>query len=181
MLAENIFPPIPSEVILPLAGYTAVRSGAPFAIIVVAGTLGSVAGALFWYWIGRAIGVERVKDFARRHGRWLTLSPSEVEAVDLWFDRYGQWAVLIGRMVPGVRTLISIPAGVTRMPILPFLIWSTLGSALWTTALVLAGYELGERYRDVASIVEPASNAVLAGMVAWYFWRVATFKGTRRG
>ncbi|MBE7182792.1 MAG: DedA family protein [Methylobacterium mesophilicum] len=175
MLLENVFPPIPSEVILPLAGYAAAKSGGSLAVAITAGTLGSVAGALIWYYVGRWIGIERLKRFGERHGRWLTLSKEEVEHVDRWFNRYGHWAVLLGRMVPGVRTLISVPAGVTRMPLAPFLLWTLIGSAVWTGLLVLAGYELGERYGQVAQVIEFGSNVVLGGAILWYLWRVATF------
>ncbi|MFS0738950.1 DedA family protein [Sphingomonas sp. 1P06PA] len=179
MLAENVFPPIPSEVILPLAGYTAAQGRGALWIVIVAGTLGSAVGALLWYYIGRWIGIDRLKRFASRHGRWLTLTPQEIDHVDRWFDRYGRWAVLLGRMVPGVRTLISVPAGVSGMPLTPFLISTLGGSALWTTVLALAGYELGERYNQVASIIEPASNMVIGAAVLWYIWRVATFDRTK--
>ncbi|RVT93110.1 DedA family protein [Sphingomonas crocodyli] len=180
MLAENIFPPIPSEVILPLAGYTAAQGRDPLWVVIVAGTSGSAAGALLWYYIGRWIGIGRLKQFASRHGRWLTLTPGEIDNVDRWFDRYGHWAVLFGRMLPGIRTLISVPAGVSGMALVPFLLSTFVGSAIWTVILVLAGYELGERYSQVASIVEPVSNVliVIAGMV--YLWRVATFGRSQR-
>ena len=180
MLAENVFPPIPSEVILPLAGYTAAQGRGSLLGVVIAGTLGSAAGAVLWYYVGRWIGIDRLKRFASRHGRWLTLTPDEVDHVDRWFDRYGRWAVLFGRIVPGVRTLISVPAGVSGMPLVPFLLSTFAGSAIWTMILVMAGYELGERYSQVASIIEPASNAVLALAVIWYLWRVATFGRSRR-
>ena len=103
MLAENVFPPIPSEVILPLAGYTAAQGRGSLWVVAIAGTLGSAAGAVLWYYVGRWIGIDRLKRFASRHGRWLTLTPGEVDHVDRWFDRYGRWAVLFGRMVPGVN------------------------------------------------------------------------------
>ncbi|MFY9511035.1 MAG: DedA family protein [Rubrivivax sp.] len=180
MLAENLFPPIPSEVVLPLAGYAAFKGQGALWLTVTAGTLGSVVGAVFWYGVGRWLGLQRLKRFAARHGRWLTLTPEEVDHVDRWFDRHGRWAVLFGRMVPGVRTLISVPAGVTGMKLTPFLAYTTAGSALWTFLLVLAGYELGEQYGQVARVIEPASNLVLGLAVAWYFWRVATFGRRRR-
>src|SRR3546814_14540988 len=123
----------------------------------------------------RWIGIERLKRFASRHGRWLTLTPGEVDHVDRWFDRYGRWAVLFGRMVPGVRTLISVPAGVSGMPLGPFLVSTLTGSAIWTVLLVLAAYELGQSYCQVASVIEPVSHAVLALAVLLYPCRVATF------
>lgn len=175
MLAENVFPPIPSEVILPLAGYTAAQGRSALWIVIVSGTLGSAAGALLWYYVGRSIGVDRLKRFASRHGRWLTLTPREIDNVDRWFDRHGRWAVLVGRMVPGVRTLISVPAGVSGVPLVPFLVATLAGSAIWTTVLALAGYELGERYSQVGNIIGPASNVVIGAAVLWYIWRVVTF------
>ena len=181
MLAENVFPPIPSEVILPLAGYTAAQGRGSLWVVAIAGTLGSAAGAVLWYYVGRWIGIDRLKRFAARHGRWLTLTPVEVDHVDRWFDRYGRRAVLFGRMVPGVRTLISVPAGVSGMPLGPFLVSTLAGSAIWTVILVLAGYELGERYSQVASVIEPISNAVLALAAIWYLWRVAMFGRSRDG
>jgi len=175
MLAENVFPPIPSEVVLPLAGYVAVKGQGSLALTIAAGTAGSAGGATFWYYIGRWVGIERLKRFAARHGRWLTLTPREIDHVDSWFDRHGGTAVLLGRMVPGVRTLISVPAGVTGMKLTPFLAYTILGSAFWTSLLTIAGFELGENYGQVARIVEPASNIVLGGAVLGYLWRVATF------
>lgn len=120
MFGENLFPPIPSEVILPLAGYTAAQGRGSLPVVIMAGTLGSVAGATLWYYVGRWIGIERLKRFAADHGRWLTLTPEEIDRVDKWFDRYGRWAVLFGRLLPGIRTLISVPAGVTGMALGPF-------------------------------------------------------------
>lgn len=179
MLAENVFPPIPSEVILPLAGYSAAKGQGSLAVVIIAGTLGSVAGAVIWYYVGCWVGVERLKLFASRHGRWLTLTPGDIERVDRWFDQYGRWAVLFGRMVPGVRTLISVPAGITGMPLAPFLALTACGSAIWTAILAIAGYELGGEYSQVAKVVEPVSNVVLGLVVLWYLWRVATFDRKR--
>lgn len=175
MLAENVFPPIPSEVVLPLAGYVAAKGQGSLWLTIAAATAGSVAGATIWYYVGRWIGTERLRRFAARHGRWLTLTPDEVDHVDRWFDRHGRWAVLFGRLVPGVRTLISVPAGVTGMKLVPFLAWTAVGSAFWTTLLAIAGYELGQNYGRVAGIIEPASNVVLGAAVLWYAWRVMTF------
>jgi membrane protein YqaA with SNARE-associated domain len=106
--------------------------------VIVAGTLGSGVGALLWYYAGRWVGVDRLKRFAASHGRWLTLTPSEIDRVDRWFDRRGRWAVLFGRMIPGIRTLISVPAGVSGMPLVPFLVATFAGSAIWTSVLVVA-------------------------------------------
>lgn len=176
MLAENVFPPIPSEVIMPLSGYVAARGQLTFAGVLLAGTAGSLAGALFWYAVGRWIGRDRLKRFAARHGRWLTLSPAEVDRASAWFARRGVWAVLVGRLVPGVRTLVSVPAGVAGMPLIPFLLASAVGTLLWTGLLGAAGYVLAESYRAVGGWIEPAGNVILILALAVYGYRVATFR-----
>ncbi len=117
---------------MPLAGFVAARGQLTLFGIVLAGTIGSLAGALFGYGVGRLIGPERLKSFSGRHGRWLTLSPAEIDRASAWFARRGWAAVLVGRLVPGVRTLISVPAGVAGMPLMPFLLSTTLGTFLWT-------------------------------------------------
>ena len=116
MFAENVFPPIPSELIMPLAGYMVTRRQLSFLGIVLAGTLGSVLGALPLYYAGRGLGEERVMAWADRHGRWLTVSRKDLERAKRWFARHGGMAVLVCRLIPGVRSLISIPAGIERMP-----------------------------------------------------------------
>ena len=116
MFLENVFPPIPSELIMPLAGYAAARGETSLVLVILAGTAGSLAGALFWYILGRLVDHERFKQFADRHGRWLTMSRTDVSQADDWFDAHGHWAVLFGRLIPTVRTLISIPAGLSEMP-----------------------------------------------------------------
>ena len=175
MLLENVFPPIPSELIMPLAGYTAAQGDANIVLVIVAGTIGSLAGAFFWYWIGSAIGEERLKRFADRYGRWLTLSRSDIEKADDWFDRHGHKAVLIGRLVPTVRTLISIPAGLSEMSRSTFLIYSGIGTAAWTTLLAVLGYALGSQYEQVSAWIDPISIGVLLLIVAFYLYRVVTF------
>jgi membrane protein DedA with SNARE-associated domain len=176
MLLENVFPPIPSELIMPLAGYTAAQGDANIVLVIVAGTIGSLAGAFLWYWIGFAIGEDRLKHFADRYGRWLTLSRSDIEKADDWFDRHGHKAVLIGRLVPTVRTLISIPAGLSEMSRTTFLIYSGIGTAAWTTLLAVLGYALGSQYEQVSAWIDPISIGVLLLIVALYVYRVVTFR-----
>ncbi|MEM7640989.1 MAG: DedA family protein [Pseudomonadota bacterium] len=139
MFVENLFPPIPSEVVMLLAGFLAASGALGLAGVVLAGTAGAVAGALFWYWIGRRIGSNRLRRFADRHGRWLTIDAGSIDRSHAWFDRYGGVAVLIGRMIPGIRTFISVPAGVARMPLLPFLGYTMAGSLIWTGFLTALG------------------------------------------
>lgn len=184
MLAENLFPPIPSEVVMPLAGYTATSAAsAPMLhliLVILAGTLGSLAGALLWYWIGLRIGIERLKTFSRRHGRWLTLTPDDIDKADAWFDRHGGKAVFAGRLVPTVRTFISVPAGASGMPFGRFLAHTAAGTLLWTALLALAGWGLESRHDLVAAWIGPVSTAILVVILAVYLYRVATF-GRRVG
>ncbi len=180
MLAENVFPPIPSELIMPLAGFTAALGETSIVVVVLAGTLGSLLGALIWYYVGRWLGLDRLRSLAARHGRWLVLSPAEIDQAEDWFRRHGGKAVFLGRLIPGVRTLISVPAGVTRMPLAGFLAWTTLGTALWTALLAGGGYVLQAQYGRVAGIVNPASNVIVGLIAVWYIYRVVTFLPTRR-
>ena len=175
MLLENLFPPIPSELIMPLAGYHAAQGEASILLVIIAGTIGSLAGAFFWYAIGRWVGEERLKRLADRHGRWLTMSRDDIGKADDWFEAYGHLAVLFGRLVPTVRTLISIPAGLSEMPWRRFLFYSGIGTAMWTTLLALLGYALGSRYEQVNEWLDPLSLAVVAVIAAIYIWRVVTF------
>ena len=176
MFAENVFPPIPSELVMPLAGFTAARGELNILLAVAAGTVGSLLGALPWYYAGRWLGAERLKGWADRYGRWLTVSPDEVDGAVGWFERHGGKAVLLGRLVPTVRTLISVPAGVTGMGLGPFLAYSAVGTAAWTGLLAGAGYLLEGQYEKVADYLNPVSNVVLGLIALAYLYRVATFR-----
>jgi membrane protein DedA with SNARE-associated domain len=174
MLAENVFPPIPSELIMPFAGFVAARGELNPVGVVLAGVLGSLAGALPWYGLGWFFGGERVRRLAARHGRWLTVSEAEVVRAEGWFQAYGRWAVLLGRLVPGVRTLISVPAGIARMSFGAFVLWTALGTAVWTALLTVAGYILAENYERVAAILDPAAKIVVGVLVVLYLYRLVT-------
>ncbi|MFI1193391.1 DedA family protein [Micromonospora sp. NPDC020750] len=143
---ESIIPPIPSEIVLAMAGYLAAEGRFNLVLIVVAATVGSVVGALVLYWLGAAVGEDRLK-------RWLDHIPlvdrDDLEKADRWFERHGRWAVLIGRVVPVVRSLVSIPAGANRMPLVEFVLLTTLGSGLWNALIVGAGFALGSRWEEV--------------------------------
>lgn len=180
MFIENVFPPIPSELIMPLAGFLAAQGKMSFAGIVVAGTVGSVLGALPLYWVGRKLGKERLERLAERHGRWLTVSPEDIDRADDWFSRHGRKAMFLGRLVPGVRSLIAIPAGLHEMPMVPFLIFTMLGSAVWSAALAGAGYQLGAQFREVEKYLDPVSWVVFGGGFLWYLWRVVRQGKERR-
>lgn len=175
MLAENLFPPIPSELIMPLAGYSAAQGEKNIYLVVLAGTIGSLAGALFWYYLGKWLGMARLRSFAARHGRWLTLAPSDLDRAHAVFERWGAAAVFLGRFVPAVRSLISFPAGVACMGMAPFLAWTALGSGLWTSLLAGLGYLLKDRYALVAQWANPVSNVIVGVLVVAYLYRVVTF------
>lgn len=176
MFVENVFPPIPSELIMPLAGFNAAEGKMSLFGVIVAGTIGSLAGAVLWYAIGRRIGAERLKRLAQSHGRWLTISPHDIDRATGWFDRHGGLAVLAGRLIPTVRTFISVPAAVAEMPFGRFLAFSAVGTFAWTTALTLAGYVLQSQYQKVASWLNPVSTLVVVLLAGVYLWRVVTYR-----
>jgi membrane protein DedA with SNARE-associated domain len=176
MFAENVFPPIPSELIMPLAGFSAAQGELNLMIVIIAGSIGSLLGALLWYYIGRKIGAERLERWAAKHGRWLTLSPKEVEQSCAWFNRHGGKAVFIGRLIPAVRTLISVPAGIAGMPLGSFLLYSAAGTILWTALLATAGYLLQSQYDKVGHWMNPISNVVIGLVVLGYLYRVVRFR-----
>jgi len=181
MFLENVFPPIPSELIMPMAGFTAARGDLKFIGIVLAGTTGSVAGALLWYYVGTLVTTKRLKAWAEKHGRWLTLKPEEVDKASAWFGKHGGAAVFFGRLVPTVRTLISVPAGIFAMGRRKFILLTLLGSGVWSTALTAAGYLLEDRYEQVGRWLNPVATGVFAVIVLVYLYRLVTWrKGERR-
>ena len=165
MFLENLFPPIPSELIMPLGGFYVQQGQLQFLPVVLAGLLGTLLGALPWYGIGRVINEKRLEVWLSRHGRWIGISPAELARSRRWFNRYGTALVFWGRLVPGIRTLISVPAGIELMPFAPFLIWTTAGSLIWTLLLTLAGLGLGEGYSNVELWIDPVSKVVKGGLV----------------
>lgn len=179
MLAENIFPPIPSELIMPLAGFVAARGDLNIVLAILVGTAGSVVGALPWYYAGALFGRDRIKRMAGKHGRWMTVAPEDIDLASDWFARHGRAAVFFGRLVPAIRTLISIPAGIVRMPLLPFLLYSTIGSLIWTSLLAATGYVLQAQYALVEHYVDPVSKGVVMLVIAVYIVRLIRFKPQR--
>ena len=175
MIAENLFPPLPSELILPAAGFAAAQGKLNLMGVVLAGALGSVLGTLPLYYLGRIVNEERLVVWADRYGRWLTLRGKDIRKADDWFDRHGPKAVLFGRMIPGIRSLLSLPAGMSEMPLPSFLIYSAIGSGLWATLLAGAGYLLGNNYEVVEQYVSPIGTGVVAllvvSSVVWIVWR----------
>lgn len=176
MAVENVFPPVPSELIMPFAGYVAAKGNLNIVGVVLAGALGSVLGTLPWYWLGRRIGRERLGRWVKAHGRWFTVTPEELERAERWFERSGGWALLLGRLVPAVRSVISMPAGVEAMPVARMLAWSAAGTVLWSGALAALGFMLESRYERISPWVDRISIGVLVFLFSAYVWRVARFK-----
>ena len=156
---------------MPLAGFTAGTGELSFVGVVIAGAVGSLLGQLPLYYLGRWVGEDKLVVWADRYGKWLTVSGDEVKKADDWFDRHGPKAVFFARLVPGLRSLISIPAGLSEMRLLPFLLYSALGTSLWALLLAGAGALLGENYQVVDTYLGPAGFVILGGMlVAAVIW-----------
>lgn len=171
MFLENLFPPIPSELIMPLAGFSAAKGTLELPYVILAGVVGTVLGALPWYYASQLLGEDTLKRLADQYGRWLAISSRDITKAVGWFDRYDTQAVFLGRLVPGVRTLISIPAGISRMHLGAFLLYSTLGTLLWTVFLTYSGYLLGSNYHRVETYLGPISKMVLVSLVIGFlFW-----------
>ncbi|WP_338721404.1 DedA family protein [Devosia sp. XK-2] len=179
MLAESIFPPIPSELIIPFAGFAAANGDLNLAGVLATATLGAVVGMLPWYFVGRLFGLARVRWLADRYGRLMTMNAEEIDVAVAFFRRYGPIIVLFGRLMPIIRTLISIPAGLAAMPLPLFLLASTAGALVWNTFLTLAGYILHEHYELIEVVLDPLSYVVLAAVVLIYLFRVITWRPTR--
>jgi membrane protein DedA with SNARE-associated domain len=171
---ENVFPPIPSEVILPLAGFLTGQGRFSFPLVLLATTAGSILGALVLYGIGAAAGQRRVRRLVERYGRWALLTPEDLTRAEAWFDRYGPIAVFTGRLVPVVRSLVSIPAGYRRMPLGQFALLTGFGSALWNGALVVLGWALGENWHLIEEYVGWLQYVVIAAaalLIARFVWQ----------
>jgi len=176
MFLETVFPPVPSEVIMPVAGLAAARGHMTLWGVILSGTAGAMFGNFFWYLLARVIGIERFRPFIEKHGRWLTLDWYDVVKAEKLFGRFGGWVVGIGRMMPTIRSVVSIPAGLLHMRLKTFLVWSTLGTAAWSSALAIAGHELGRRFDRIDAILGPLSMAVIGLIVLAYVWRQVTWR-----
>jgi membrane protein DedA with SNARE-associated domain len=161
---ENLLPPIPSELVIPLAGYAAAEGDMRLSLMIVAATAGSLVGATVWYVVGRSVGEARLRAWIGRHGQWLTLSPKDLDRAQVWFRDHGNTAVLLGRLLPGLRTFVSVPAGLARMPLTSYLAYSTLGTVLWTTALAYAGVVLQSNVGVVGDYINAIAYGVFGVM-----------------
>lgn len=176
MFLETVFPPIPSEVIMSVAGVSAAKGQMSLAGAIASGTAGAMVGNIIWYLAARALGIIRLKPFIDRYGRWLTMNWAEVERAEHWFRHNGTFFVFLGRMLPTVRSLVSVPAGLLKMRFMTFFVASTIGTAGWTAALAFAGYELRDQFHQVDDWIGPISNAILITLALGYLWRVIRFR-----
>lgn len=179
MLAESIFPPIPSELIIPFAGFAAANGDLNIFGVLAAATVGAVVGMLPWYFAGKLFGLERVRYLADRFGRVMAFNADEIDMAVGWFRRFGPLIVLFGRLIPLIRTLISIPAGLSRMTLPVFLLASTTGALIWNTFLTMAGYILHEHYDQIEVVLDPLSYIVLGLVVVLYLLKVITWKPSK--
>lgn len=177
IMVENIFPPIPSEVILTVGGFMTTTTDLTIAGVILASTAGSVLGAVILYGIGLLLDVERLEKIVDKYGNWLKVKIEDVHRADAWFDRFGVWTVFFGRLIPLVRSLISIPAGMSNMKFWLFLLFTTLGTLLWNTVLVFVGAAVGENREGILEQLDIYSNIVYALIVlaavaaVWYYFK----------
>lgn len=180
MVLENVFPPIPSEVIMGLGGIAVAQGDMAVVPLLLWGTAGTTIGNLFWYEIGRRVGYQRLRPFVDRYGRWLTIEWDEVERLYGFFQRWGGTVVFLFRFMPTFRTLISLPAGALHMPIGRFLFVTFAGSAIWNSALIGAGYYLGQNFEQLQEWVGPVAVGFTIAIIVVYLYRVITWPNRRR-
>lgn len=179
MFLDNIFPPIPSEIIMPSAGYTAAKGELTLIGVIIAGSIGSLLAAALLYWIGRKIPQHHLFTLVERYGKYLRISVADLEKSLAWFEKYGHRIVFFGRMIPAVRSLISIPAGMSKMPFGKFMIYSTFGTVIWTTFLAFLGYHFSENQALMSLIMQRVSYIILAVVILYIIWKMAKKLGQK--
>lgn len=177
---ETFVPPIPSEVVLPASGFLVSRGEFSFLGVLAAATVGSLAGSLALYALARRLGQARVEGWVERHGRWIGVEPRDLDCAWAWFLRRGSWAVFLGRLVPAVRSLVSLPAGLARMPVGRFALLTGAGSLLWNGLLIAAGWQLGERWGAIGPYYEKVEWAVWGLVLAAFAWHLARRRAAAR-
>ncbi|MDF2684407.1 MAG: DedA family protein [Brevibacillus sp.] len=171
MALENVFPPIPSEVILTFGGFMTTYTTLSVPGVIISATMGSVFGAILLYWIGYYLDIEKIETIVERWGHILRLKKEDITRANAWFDKYGYWTIFLCRMVPLVRSLISVPAGMTKMNVWLFLLFTTLGTLIWNVALVMIGSFLGQSWEDILSFMDMYSTVsyVAIGIIVVVF------------
>ncbi len=182
MFLENIIPPIPSEIIMPLGGFFVYQQKLNFYILVLWGLLGTILGSLPWYYLGKLVNEKRLSNFLDKKGKFLGISSNDLIKSKRWFEKYGTSLVFWGRLVPGIRTLISVPAGIELMPLRKFLIWTSLGSLIWVGLLTYAGYFFGENYQIIETYLDQIKYVVkpILILIFSYFLIKLTFRFIKR-
>lgn len=162
MFLDNVFPPVPSELIMPSAGYTAAQGQLWIGGVILAGSFGSILAAAVLYAVGRCVSLDNIFNFCDRYGRFVGLKSDSLRQSLQWFERYGHWVVFFGRMIPAIRSLISIPAGMSRMPFIKFMLYSSLGTVIWTSFLAYVGYYLGNNQQKMQQLFSQISYGIFA-------------------
>ncbi|NNP67915.1 DedA family protein [Acinetobacter sp. Ac_5812] len=170
MFLDNIFPPIPSEIIMPSAGYTASKGELTLIGVIIAGSAGSILAAMLFYWIGRKVPQQRLFQFIERYGKYLRIQVADLEKALTWFNKHGHRIVFFGRMIPAVRSLISIPAGISRMPFSKFMLYSSAGTLIWTSFLAYLGYHFSENQALMLAILQRISYLIFALIALYIIW-----------
>lgn len=176
MVLENLFPPIPSELIMGIGGISVAQGRMELLPLMIAGTLGSTLGNYAWFVLGRALGYERLKPFVDRFGRVLTMDWHDVARLVVFFQKHGQWVVFAMRFSPFMRTLISLPAGLARMGHVRFLLFTLAGAAIWNAVLIWAGYHLGRNFSGIEEYSGPVAVVCVAVIAVIYVYRVITWR-----
>ena len=176
MALENIFPPIPSEIIMGLGGINVAHGRMDFWPLLAAGTIGSTIGNYAWYMVGARLGHERLRPFITRYGRWLTMDWEDVEGMIAFFQRHGHWVVFGLRFSPLMRTMISLPAGMARMHRGQFILYTAIGTTIWNIILIGAGFYLGRNFAQIEHYTGPITVATIGIILAVYLWRVARWR-----
>ena len=175
MFLENIIPPIPSEIIMPLGGFFVYQQKLNFYILVFWGLLGTILGSLPWYYLGRLVNEKRLSNFLDKKGKYLGISSNDLSKSKRWFDQYGVSLIFWGRLVPGIRTLISVPAGMELMPLRKFLIWTTLGSLIWVAILTYAGFILGDNWKIIESYLDQVKDVLKPLLIIIFLYLIFRF------
>jgi membrane protein DedA with SNARE-associated domain len=179
MVLENVFPPIPSELIMGIGGIRVGQGRMEMLPLLVAGTIGTTIGNFSWYFLGYCLGFQRLRPFIERHGRWLTLRWRDIEWLRRCFEKHGEKIVFIFRFMPAFRTIVSLPAGLFHMSAWKFALWTTGGALIWNIILAGCGYYLGYRFEKIDDWLGPLTNLAVGVMVVAYVWRLVTWKGEK--
>ncbi|EPG34460.1 DedA family protein [Acinetobacter colistiniresistens] len=170
MFLDNVFPPIPSEIIMPSAGYTASKGELTLIGVIIAGSGGSILAAMLLYWVGHKVPQQQLFHFIERYGKYLRIQVQDLEKALTWFNKHGHRIVFFGRMIPAVRSLISIPAGISRMPFSKFMLYSSAGTVIWTSFLAYLGYHFSKNQALMMAILQRVSYLILAIVVLYLLW-----------